>query len=76
MDFQLLKILVKGYTMDRQIMIDALLNKFKQKQADTLKGYKKKLVGQVSTLLQEEYDIVVLGKLPKIKKEKVWNKGE
>lgn len=57
-------------------MIQQLLNKFKNQQAESLRGYTKKVNSLVSGKLQAEYDLLVLGKTPKPKKVKKESKRD
>ena len=48
-------------------MIQQLMMKYKNQQALNLKGYEKKIKGLVASQLQDEYDLIVLGKKQKVK---------
>jgi hypothetical protein len=54
-------------------MESALINKFRNDVSARIKGYEKKVKTQVDAALEQEYNMVILGKQPKAEK-KVWKK--
>jgi hypothetical protein len=60
--------------MNRDQLIAELINKYKAEQVKNYNLYAKKLSGMISALLQQEYDLVILGK--KSKQDNVRQKVE
>jgi hypothetical protein len=48
--------------MNRDQLIAELINKYKAEQVKNYNLYAKKLSGMISASLQQEYDLVILGK--------------
>ena len=59
----------------RDEMIAALINKYRIRINDQIASYEKKVKTQVGSALEDEYNIVILGKMPKAEK-KAWKKEQ
>ena len=53
----------------RDEMIAALINKYRIRINDQIASYEKKVKTQVGSALEDEYNIVILGKMPKVEKK-------
>ena len=60
--------------LTRNEMMEALINKFSNEQSSRLQGYIKKIKGLVDLQLEDEYNLIILGKKPKVKKSKYGKK--
>ena len=56
-------------------MRTALKNKYRQEVSKRIKGYEKKVDTLVMSALEEEYNTVILGKIPKTRKPKAEKKS-
>lgn len=53
---------------------EALINKYTSRQTKDLAGYIKKVRGLVNSQVNDEYDLIILGKAPKPKKTRYGKK--
>ena len=59
--------------LERIDMEKELLNKFTDQQRKSFEGYKKKIKGLVNSALEAEYNMVIKGVMPKVKKVKSYS---